>query len=216
MVPDLDVRARDYESMIRRIKDVISARIMLTPEGLVEEIHVLASGSRNAKQLVRDVESALMAQGVAVDHKKISIAQLSSEPQESLGDRPRLIGVTIGLNGRIVEARVRIQQHGVPMEGVASGPSTANGKWRVLAEATLRALSQCINGQMSVYVEDCEVSRVGRRQAATVVVMEFGPDGERPLIGTCLVRQDEGEAVVRATLDAVNRRLAMIKAEPTT
>jgi len=216
MVHDLDARARDYESVIRRIKDVISARIMLTSDGLVEEIHVLASGSRGAKQLVRDVESALIAQGVAVDHKKISIAQLSAEPQESTGDRPRLLGFTVALNSRMVEARVRIQQRGTPIEGAATGPGTTNGRLRAVAEATMRAVAQCVSGQLSLYVEDCEISRVGRRHVATVVVMEFGVDGERPLVGTCLVRQDEADAIVRATLDAVNRRLAVIQAEPTT
>jgi hypothetical protein len=213
MAPDLEVRARECEGTIRRIRDVISARVMLTPDGLVEEVHVLASGGRNPKQLVRDVESALIAQGISVDHKKISVAQLSAEPAEGGSERPKLLGYTVAVSGRSIEARVRLGYRGTPVEGVAAGPGTSSGRMRSLAEATLRAVAQCAGGQLAMFIDDCGISRLGQRTAATVVVTELDGAIERALVGSCLVRQEESEAIVRATLDAVNRRLAMGKAD---
>lgn len=213
MVPNHEARARDCEGMIRRIRDVISARIMMAPDGTVDEIHVLASGGRNPKQLVRDVESALMAQGIAVDHKKISVAQLTAEPSEGEGERPKFLGYTLTVSGRSVEAKVRLGHRGVPVEGTASGPGTTNGRLRALAEATLRAMVGCAGGQLAMSVDDCGISRLGGRAAATVVVVELDGAVERALVGSCLVRHEEYEAVVRATLDAVNRRLGRCMTE---
>lgn len=208
--PGLEDRANELEGMIRRIKDVISARVMFSTEGLIEEVHVLASGGRSAKQLVRDVESALMAQGVAIDHKKISIAQLSPEPVPDVGgDRIRIAGYAIALSGRTAEARVRLDWQGTQSEGTAHGPSTTNGRLKVVAEATLKALQQRVRVPSTLFLEDCAVVKIGGRQAATVSVIELEADAERVLVGSCLLRQDDVESVIKATLDALNRRLGI-------
>lgn len=206
---DSEARAREYEAMIRRIKDVISARVMFSPDGAIEEIHVLASGTRNAKQLVRDVESSLIAQGVAVDHKKISVALLTPEPVEAAGGRARILSFALARSGRSVEARVRLEFRGTSAEGVAQGPSTVGGRNRAVAEATLSAVQRFIKAPCELFLEDCGLVQVGNRRVATVCVVEFDAQDERTLLGSCLCRQDEVESIIRATLDAVNRRLSL-------
>jgi hypothetical protein len=58
------------------LEGILSARVVTTPLGEVSEIHILAQAGLQAKQLVRNIESALLAQlGLKVDHRKISIAQ---------------------------------------------------------------------------------------------------------------------------------------------
>jgi len=70
----------EIESVIRQLRDVLSARVVADQRGAIQEIHVLISGSRNPKQTVRDIESAVMARlGVSVDHRKVSVAQISEE-----------------------------------------------------------------------------------------------------------------------------------------
>lgn len=71
----LDGKDADYidegEALIRQMRDVVSAKVIKNDKGEIEEIHVLSGSSRNPKQIVRDIESAFMAQfGIAVDHKK--------------------------------------------------------------------------------------------------------------------------------------------------
>jgi len=212
-LPDVETRAREYEALIRRIKDVISARVMFSPDGQIEEIHVLASGDRNAKQLVRDVESLLMAQGVPVDHKKISVALLAPEPSSS-GDRMRVVGFTVSRQGRTAECRVRLEFRGSTAEGSAQGPGTGSGHVRITAEAALAAVQRFIKSPSELFLEDCGVVQIGGRRAVTVCVLELDGDDERSYIGTCLVRQDETDAVVRATLDAVNRRFGLWAVTP--
>ncbi|MGH7703579.1 MAG: hypothetical protein ACREMO_10820, partial [Gemmatimonadales bacterium] len=67
---------RRAENLLTSLEGVLSARVVTTPLGEVSEIHVLAQSGLQPKQLVRNIESALLAQlGLKVDHRKISIAQ---------------------------------------------------------------------------------------------------------------------------------------------
>lgn len=69
---------RRAELLLQSLKGVQSARVVVTPDGEITEIHVLTDTSLTAKQVVRNVESALLAQlGIKVDHRRISVAQAS-------------------------------------------------------------------------------------------------------------------------------------------
>ena len=66
---------RRAENLLTSLEGILSARVVTTPLGEVSEIHILAHGGQNPKQVVRNVESALLAHlGVKVDHRKISVA----------------------------------------------------------------------------------------------------------------------------------------------
>ena len=63
------------EELIGTLASVVSAKIVADSSGGVEAIHVLVTGELTPKQVVRNVESALMAQlGWRVDHRKVSVA----------------------------------------------------------------------------------------------------------------------------------------------
>src|SRR5260370_11596212 len=64
------------ENLLSSLTGVLSASVVVTPLGEVSEIHVLTRNDIPAKQVVRNIESALMAQlGMKIDHRKISVAQ---------------------------------------------------------------------------------------------------------------------------------------------
>ena len=63
------------EELLATLPGVISARIVASPNGAVDEIHILTTTEVTPKQTVRNVESALIAHlGMHVSHKKISVA----------------------------------------------------------------------------------------------------------------------------------------------
>src|SRR3989454_169411 len=76
------------ENLITSLTGVLSARVVVTPLGEVSEIHVLTTSDQQAKQVVRNIESALMAQlGLKIDHRKISVAQTADvRPIEEMQD----------------------------------------------------------------------------------------------------------------------------------
>ncbi len=63
------------EELILTLPGVVSAKIMESESGAVEQIHVLTTAELTPKQVVRNIESALMAHlAMRVDHRKISVA----------------------------------------------------------------------------------------------------------------------------------------------
>jgi hypothetical protein len=80
------------EELIATLQSVVSARIVAGESGHVEAVHVLVSGELTPKQVVRNIESALIAQlGMKVDHRKISVAttvQRSRAPEAKAGAAP--------------------------------------------------------------------------------------------------------------------------------
>ena len=69
------------EELILTLPGVVSAKIIESESGAVEQIHVLTTAELTPKQVVRNIESALMAHlAMRVDHRKISVA-ITSEPK---------------------------------------------------------------------------------------------------------------------------------------
>ena len=67
-----------WQELICRLEGVQAAQVVFAESGMPCEIHVLAGPEKSSKSLVRDIQSALTAQfGVQVDHRIISVAQLS-------------------------------------------------------------------------------------------------------------------------------------------
>jgi len=63
------------EELLATLPGVMSARIIASSTGAVDEIHILTTTEVTPKQTVRNVESALIAHlGMRVSHKKISVA----------------------------------------------------------------------------------------------------------------------------------------------
>src|SRR5688572_24298858 len=63
------------EELLSTLPGVVSARIIAGPDGAVGEVHVLMTTEFTPKQMVRNIESALIAQlGMKADHRKISVA----------------------------------------------------------------------------------------------------------------------------------------------
>lgn len=67
---------RRIEKLLVELEGVGSLKIVPDGHGGIDEVHVLSNSSLSAKQIVRNIESALLAEfGMQIDHRKISIAQ---------------------------------------------------------------------------------------------------------------------------------------------
>ncbi|HPP74659.1 MAG TPA: hypothetical protein PLU88_06000, partial [Armatimonadota bacterium] len=92
-------RLNDVESVICHLRDVVSARVVAGDDGEIAEVHVLTESTRTPKQVVRDIESAVMAKlGIQIDHRKVSVAQIQSNVKRETG-RLKFSDVSISLNG---------------------------------------------------------------------------------------------------------------------
>lgn len=203
--------SKAYEEVIRQIREVLAARVVTGPSGAIEEIHVLAGPGRSAKQIVRDVESACAAQfGATLDHKKISVAQVRGPDAGSHGSRLRLRGVHLGVEGTRVAVKVELDWDGQLFVGEARGHASAGSRRRLMAQATLAAVEDCYQTGEAFALEDVRTSQLGHRTVVLVGVSLLTREGEEVLTGSSVVHGDEPEAVVRAALDTINRRLGRI------
>jgi hypothetical protein len=217
----IDDLTAKYEDLICRIQGVFSARVKIDENsGVIVECHVLADKSRNVKQLVRDVQSALMAKfDVDVDYKLISVAQIDNlddvltmhseaptqeSPVEST--RLQLKSFLMGYEGMEIKAVVSLLLGGQTYVGEALGSGSLAGRGRTLAQAVVNAAMQCYN-KCTLNVMDVQKFGINGQSAYAVALFCATRNREDVLLGAALIKEDENLCVVKATLDALNRRL---------
>ncbi len=199
----------EYERLIEKVKGVISAKISTTSEETIQEIHILAGQQRSPKQIVRDIESLFMAHyGLSIDHKKISIAQLEKEPnQEQSTPRLILAGLESSVHRLKADVKVSLRYGEEEFVGSYSGPRSQGSQLRISANATLSALQQCLKTDCYLAVEDVTLVRLADKNAVNVAVSMLSTEGEELLVGAAWVRGDEQDAVAKALLCALNRKM---------
>ncbi len=89
----------DVERELCRIPEVRAARIVADGDGQPVEIHILAVPGKQAKQVVRDVQSVVTAiAGLSIDHRIVSVVQLEdavapvNTPSSAVPDAPDASG----------------------------------------------------------------------------------------------------------------------------
>jgi hypothetical protein len=218
------VRVEDIEAALSQVGEIKAARVVADLDGTIQEIHVLALPTKQPKQLVRDIESTLMARfGVPIDHRKISIAQLGRDMVEEQAPaeqaerksevRPRIIGINASVSGLKGSASVTLEIGGTEYVGSAAGPASQTGRVRQVANATLDALGQYVADTTTFALEDVALVQLGRERVAVACVTLVTRYGEQSFTGSALVRQNESDSIVRATLDAINRRMGLLTTE---
>lgn len=211
MPTSLDLKA--VEKAIECIEGVLQVRVV--GENAIEEIHVLSRPAKPPKLLVRDIETLLKAKfNLSVDHKKVSVVtfDVGEEPEEKVFLRPVLFGLSWKKSLEEVKVEVEVKLRDRIYRGTSSEGLLHTKNHNVLiAHATVNCINQMVgNGIFSVY--GVSLHHLGDLEVALVFVDYQGikKSGEM-LVGSALVRDDAYEAVARATLDAVNRRLSFYR-----
>ena len=212
------------EQLLRSVEGVDSLKIVPDHHGAIDEIHVLSSSGLGAKQIVRNIESALLAQfGLQIDHRKISIAQVREQdlprlPLDSEAEpdpeppRPRRI-IMRGFHvdrraGERVLCRVQLGDEDETYEGQAQGPDYAKARLEVAAQAVLNALSKATRGGSTFAIEGVsQIDLFGRRLVVALVHASAGR-ATLSLPGIAEINDSVEEAVVLACLSATNRWMA--------
>lgn len=196
----------EIERALGKIAGVRAARVVADAGGRVAEIHVLAAPGRAPKQLVRDIQSAVLTGfGVTIDYRVVSVVQLEHDDQPapaSRAPRPVLRRLSAETASFSTEVQVGVAFDGNEVARTTRGPATAG--LRLVAQATVDAVSELISAE-AAEVETAEIVPAGQRQIAVVVLRMLTGRGDHLVSGSAIVRRDPGDAVARAALAAVNR-----------
>jgi hypothetical protein len=108
-------------------------------------------------------------------------------------------------------ATVQLRAGDVLHTGTASATATGTGAHRAVVAATARAAESALGGTVRLDVEAVDLLGVGADQVGVVVVTLLTDRGVDKVTGAALVRGDGRETLVRATLDALNRRTEAVQ-----
>ena len=208
---------RRAENLLTSLEGVLSARVVTTPLGEVSEVHILAQAGTAPKQVVRNVESALLAQlGLKVDHRKISVAQTADvRPIEALDQhavRERALQrgalfeslvVTPGRPHRI-SIRVTLTYEGQTETAEEESSDTPRSRVEGAARATATVVDRMLKDH-SVALEGARITDAFERQFVMAAVQGLGGRESTLLTGTAEIKESAERAAVFAVLDATNR-----------
>ena len=197
-----------WQELICRLEGVQAAQVVFAENGMPCEIHVLAGPEKSSKSLVRDIQSALTAQfGVQVDHRIISVAQLS-EGLVPRGDfRLAHTGLEIKSAGGRVSASVTLARGCDTYTGHGESANTPFARRRCVSEAALAAVNRAAGEPCFELASVDAVTLAG--QGIVVAQVYSLRDGQR-LLGSAFLNEDPDNAAVHSVLSAVNRRLSVL------
>ena len=208
---------RRAENLLTSLEGVLSARVVTTPLGEVSEVHVLAQSGLSPKQIVRNIESALLAQlGLKIDHRKISVAQTAEvKPLEAL-DRYAVkerslqrgllfesLAVAPGRPHRI-SIRVALSFDGQSETAEEEASDTPRSRVEGAARASTQVLDKLLKDH-SVALEGARIIEAFDRQFVFAAVQGLGGRETVLLTGTAEIKESAERAAVFAVLDATNR-----------
>lgn len=209
------------ESSLRCVAGILTARIR-TEGDEITEVHVVAAPNRRAKGVVRDVITTLYARhGITLHHHRVSVATTAGQQASAdLGEAPRgrrllFRSVNIYREGNRNDGQVELLDGERILTGTASGPAVRNSHERLVATATLQAVSRLLGDGSALDLAGVERTRVGNRTAMLIHLVWLRGRTETHLVGSALLGTDALEATVFAVLDALNRVLPVLAGEDT-
>src|SRR3989441_1084276 len=199
--------------MIRR-----PPRSTLFPYTTLFRSHVLTQSDMDAKRVVRNIESALMAQlGMRIDHRKVSVAQtadvrpIEALQREAIDERAkRRVVVFQGLEVRPAERQQRVVVHvklsfqDRQAEAREQGTDTPRNRMEAAARAAATCLDELLPDN-SIALEGAQLIDAFDRKFVLVAVHGLGGREAQLLTGTCEIRESAEQSAVLAVLDATNR-----------
>lgn len=228
---------RKIERLLTELEGVGSLKIVPDGHGGIDEVHVLSASDLSPKQIVRNIESALLAEfGLQIDHRKISIAQtrapeishaqaieaqrLLDEHQAVLEDAlPATATITQPMRtilkdihmermaGREFSCRVEITRDGETYVGEAEGPDFERSRMEVAATACLEALVQAAGPDIHLSLQGVSLMQSLGRNFVVIAVGAGIGRRAQSLSGIATVNDSVEEAAVLAGLMATNRWL---------
>ena len=159
--------------------------------------------------------------GLGVDAERVQLIEDSEPPVEvpaqreepERNPRPSIQRMHLVSSGLDITATVTLSHHDRSCVGECTGTATQSGVQRAVATATLRSVEGLLDNRVRFELEHVEVTPTGRDRTALVAITMLSNAGGEKLTGAAVVREDARQAVIRATLDAVNRRVERMLAD---
>ncbi|MEO6204686.1 MAG: hypothetical protein ABIO67_04790 [Mycobacteriales bacterium] len=158
-------------------------------------------------QIIEDAEMTRQPESPATTGQPLDVVEpAQAVPTQRVPERPAIARMHLVSSGLDVTASVTLSSAGRTAVGEGLGNASQVGVQRAVANATLRAVEQLLAGLARFELDHLEISHLGSERTVLVNLSMLSAKGSERLTGAALVREDVRQAVIRATLDALNRR----------
>jgi hypothetical protein len=193
-VPGTD-KARSLETAISAIRGVRRARVEATDDG-IEAIRVLVIPERKTSDITSTIQRLAADRSLPVDPSLIQVVRVDTN---GASGRRRLTSVTTERTLDRFRSKVMLELGGDILVGESDVPVGVDFERRSMATAVLGGVKELL--EFHVELETVRVIEEGDHRIALVTLTR----GSEILVGAAAVTTNENDAVVRATLDALNR-----------
>ncbi|WP_456399459.1 hypothetical protein [Mesoaciditoga sp.] len=214
---------KEVEKVLSSLDGIQKAKVVVDElTGEMKEIHVLSLADKNSKQIVRDVETAVLTvTGERIDRRIISVAQMSapsvsknknSKPflEESItsGKRFRIESVGFSEDEMEIEVNVELSDEEEIREASKRGVRSFKNVLKLSAEATIEAVEKLTNSSMRISLDDVREVSTGERKFFLGVMTVLKSNGlSKELVFAGAVGFNAVRNVAEAVVDEINSML---------
>ena len=193
------------ESAIAELPGVRRVKAEIGPEG-VESLRLLVIPERTTSKTMAEVQE-ILAKTVdqPVDDTRIQVIRTAPT---SATARRRLSSLSLDRTTERFAVRAALELSGDVLMGESQSPHGKLFERKTIADAILKGSEEIVG--FPVVVQRVYVLSDVDDQIAVVVLAR----GDQILVGSAVVRQDEYDAIARATLDALNRFTTVVFEDP--
>lgn len=166
---------KELERILTSLDGIEKARVVVDDKtGEMREIHVLSSGDKNSKQIVRDIETAVLTiTGERIDRRIISVAQMnlgtsvenpSIEEKKENGELLKIEAVGFSEDGMEIEVSVEITKGREMKEVTKRGVKSFKNVLKLSAEATIEAIENLMNSRTRISLDEIREVSTGERK----------------------------------------------------
>ncbi len=203
---------KKYCELIEKLEGVLNVKFVDDEKGNIIELHVLASKAIHPKQLVRNIESALLSKfDYTIDRKVISIAQIESELYAQ-PERVKFLALNLRYtsNSEVI-VNVELQKDDEVFAS-SENVNTLNTDIKIaVANATLASVHQFLNSKNMFKLVKIQTQTICEREIIISVISCHESKGSDELmVGACFVTSDPNIAAVKSVLNTINRKIEFL------
>jgi hypothetical protein len=204
--PRFASKVEEIEKSINKLNGVLFSKIVLANNQEIKEIHIITKDFCNPKKISRDIESLLIAQyNIAIDYRKISIAQVRDEKDYS--NRLKFSDISVSSSEEQLRVKVKLENKDQVFEGKIDCTNWNSNKEYIIARASLDAITSFMNGKIFFQVDEIKILKMDGKEVVLISINLISSQGKENLVGAALMGSNQNRAVVNAILKAVNRRI---------
>ena len=199
----------EMEETIEKLDSIIACKFVMNEEKYIEEIHIISNGKKSTKQISRDIQSILIARyDLDIDYKKISIAEIPDHGFKTIESRLEIEKISQENHGSLATINIGLSKNGLSMENTTEGVNTPKNVERIIAETTLKCVEDTCKDGTTFALEDVQAVQLSSRKVIIVIIMALLNGEAKPMSGSCIIRDNYTESIVKASLDAINRYIS--------